>query len=82
MVRVQIDPWVNEKIIAFVENIEPSPRRIDRRAELWYEMDTMDNVVQRNDFCADLTALFRVRYGVHLCRRIDGAKWAEPLDIR
>ena len=65
---MEIDPGVDKKSVAFVENIEAVPGRVDFRTKLRDEMNTVDDVIERYYLRAYLTALFCVSYCVHLRR--------------
>ncbi len=81
MIRVDIDPAVDEKPLAFLEDIPSIPSGIDLRAESRDKVYTLRDVVERYDFGICLTVSLRVGDYMHLHGGIDFAEWPEPLNI-
>lgn len=82
MIRVQIDPWVDEKCVAFVENIEAIPCRVECRPKFRYEVNALNDVFKGDDFRACLPVAHRVCECMHLGGGVDSPERPKPFHVR
>lgn len=67
MIRMEVDPRIDEERVALIEQIKAIPSRIDRRPEFRYKVNALHDVVKRNYFCVCMSVAFSVCDRMHLC---------------
>ncbi len=78
---MNIDPAVDEKALAFLEDIPSVPSRIDLRAKSRDKMYALHDVVEWYDFGVCLAVAPRVGDYVHFRCGVDFAEWPEPFNV-